>query len=226
MMTNLFSVFDPSTTILGWSINWVSTLLVFIWIPSIYWISPTSTNMIWQSIIEKLHSEFKTLIGSRKLNLGNSLIFISMFSLILFNNVLGLFPYIFTSTSHMVMTLSLSLPLWIAFMIYGWMNHNKHMFSHLIPQGTPGVLMPFMVYIELISNVIRPGTLAIRLSANMIAGHLLLTLLGNTGSSLSLIMLNILIITQILLLTLETAVAFIQSYVFAILVTLYSTETN
>lgn len=100
------------------------------------------------------------------------------------------------------------------------------MFSHLIPQGTPGPLIPFMVYIELISNIIRPGTLAIRLSANMIAGHLLLTLLGNTGVSLSLLILNVLIITQILLLTLETAVAFIQSYVFAILITLYSTETN
>lgn len=86
--------------------------------------------------------------------------------------------------------------------------------------------MPFIVYIELIRNVIRPGTLAIRLSANIIAGHLLLTLLGNTGSHLSLLIINILLITQILLLTLEAAVAFIQSYVFAILATLYSTETN
>jgi len=60
----------------------------------------------------------------------------------------------------------------------------------------------------------------------MIAGHLLITLLGNTGSSLSILILNFLIITQIILLTLETAVAFIQSYVFAILATLYSTETN
>lgn len=100
------------------------------------------------------------------------------------------------------------------------------MFSHLIPQGTPPILIPFMVYIELIRNVIRPGTLAIRLSANIIAGHLLLTLLGNTGSSMSVIILNLLLITQILLLSLETAVAFIQSYVFAILATLYSTETN
>lgn len=118
------------------------------------------------------------------------------------------------------------MPLWIGFIIYGWINHTQHIFSHLIPQGTPGVLIPFIVYIELIRNVIRPGTLAIRLSANIIAGHLLLTLLGNTGANLSLVIINLLIITQILLLTLETAVAFIQSYVFAILSTLYSTETN
>nr|UGS80351.1 ATP synthase F0 subunit 6 [Kaestneriella sp. KaspPE] len=225
-MTNLFSVFDPSTTIFSFSLNWLSTLLIFMFITPVYWIIPSQMNFIWNSITSILHKEFKTLIGSNPSNSGNTLIFISLFSLILFNNVLGLLPYIFTSTSHMTLTLTLSLPLWIAFMLYGWINHTQHMFSHLIPQGTPSILMPFMVYIELISNVIRPGTLAIRLSANMIAGHLLLTLLGNTGSSLSIIMLTILIITQILLLTLETAVAFIQSYVFAILSTLYSSETN
>nr|UGS80494.1 ATP synthase F0 subunit 6 [Paracaecilius japanus] len=226
MMTNLFSVFDPSTTIFNYSINWMSTLLLILFLPSIYWLAPSSLSLLWNNLISVLHNEFKTLIGPNKINYGNSLIFISLFSLIMFNNVLGLFPYIFTSTSHMVMTLTLSLPLWISFMLYGWINHTQHMFSHLIPQGTPSVLMPFMVYIELISNVIRPGTLAIRLSANMIAGHLLLTLLGNTGANLSLLLINLLIITQILLLTLETAVAFIQSYVFAILITLYSTETN
>lgn len=226
MITNLFSVFDPSTTIINLSLNWLRTFLVLLLIPSIYWLSPSSTNLIWNTIINKLHEEFKTLIGSSTINLGNSLIFISLFSLILFNNVLGLFPYIFTRTRHIVITLSLSLPLWIAFIIYGWLNHNKHIFRHLIPQGTPAILIPFIVYIELIRNVIRPGTLAIRLSANIIAGHLLLTLLGNTGRSISILILNILIITQILLLTLEAAVAFIQSYVFAILVTLYSTETN
>jgi F-type H+-transporting ATPase subunit a len=93
-----------------------------------------------------------------------------------------------------------------------------------VPQGTPGVLIPFIVLIETISNVIRPGTLAVRLSANIIAGHLLLTLLGNTGNHLSSILLSVLIFTQLLLLTLETAVAIIQSYVFTILSTLYSRE--
>jgi F-type H+-transporting ATPase subunit a len=86
--------------------------------------------------------------------------------------------------------------------------------------------MPFMVCIETIRNVIRPGTLAVRLSANIIAGHLLITLLGSTGPSISLVLLNVLIITQLLLLTLESAVAIIQSYVFAVLSTLYSRETQ
>jgi len=95
-----------------------------------------------------------------------------------------------------------------------------------VPQGTPAILIPFMVCIETIRNVIRPGTLAVRLTANIIAGHLLITLLGNTGPSLSIILVRFLVIGQIALLILESAVAIIQSYVFAVLRTLYSREVN
>jgi F-type H+-transporting ATPase subunit a len=84
--------------------------------------------------------------------------------------------------------------------------------------------MPFIVLIETVSNVIRPGTLAVRLAANIIAGHLLLVLLGNQGPSITFSLLRVLLVTQILLLTLERAVAIIQSYVFAVLATLYSRE--
>lgn len=100
------------------------------------------------------------------------------------------------------------------------------MLAHLVPVGTPGVLIPFMVLIETTRNIIRPGTLAVRLAANMIAGHLLLVLLGNQGPSMRSSILWVLIVTQILLLTLERAVAVIQSYVFAVLATLYSSEVN
>nr|ALO76135.1 ATP synthase F0 subunit 6 [Aphodius sp. APH01] len=222
MMTNLFSTFDPSTWFNS-SLNWLSTFLGLMFIPFMYWLIPSRYSFLWNKVIMSLHLEFKILLGKFK---GSTLMFISLFSMILFNNFLGLFPYIFTSTSHMSMTLSLALPLWLSFMIYGWINNTMHMLAHLVPQGTPPTLMSFMVLIETISNIIRPGTLAIRLAANMIAGHLLLTLLGNTGQSLSLILINILILTQLLLLLLESAVSIIQSYVFAILSTLYSSEVN
>nr|AXS66014.1 ATP synthase F0 subunit 6 [Coleoptera sp. 22 KM-2017] len=226
MMTNLFSIFDPSTSIMSLSLNWLSTLLFIIFIPQTFWIMPNRTNWIFTKTILSLHKEFKNLMKISNNYMGNSLIFMALFSLIMLNNFLGLFPYIFTSSSHLVFSLSLSLPLWISFMLFGWIKNTNHMFSHLIPQGTPPILMPFMVCIETISNLIRPFTLAIRLTANMIAGHLLMTLLGNTGPSMSILLMSILISTQILLIFLETAVAIIQSYVFAILSTLYSTETN
>nr|UKO31660.1 ATP synthase F0 subunit 6 [Limnophyes sp. YF-2022] len=223
MMTNLFSVFDPSTNIFNFSLNWLSTFIGLMLIPYTFWLLPSRINILWNSILITLYKEFKTLLGPNGA-VGSTFIFISMFTLILFNNFLGLFPYIFTSTSHLTMTLTLALPLWLSFMLYGWINHTQHMFTHLVPQGTPSVLMPFMVCIETISNIIRPGTLAVRLTANMIAGHLLLTLMGNTGNSLSTFLLSFLIMGQIALLVLESAVAIIQSYVFAILSTLYSSE--
>nr|WBK02866.1 ATP synthase F0 subunit 6 [Inocellia (Epinocellia) sp.] len=222
MMTNLFSVFDPSTTILNWSLNWLSSILGLIIIPNLFWVLPNRLYFIWTNILMKLNQEFKTLLGIK--NYKISMIFTSLFLFIMFNNLLGLFPYIFTSSSHMNFTLTLALPLWLSFMIYGWINNTNHMFTHLVPQGTPNILMPFMVCIETISNIIRPGTLAIRLAANMIAGHLLLTLLGNTGSSLMPIMISLLLLTQILLLMLEFAVSIIQAYVFSVLSTLYSSE--
>nr|AXS66024.1 ATP synthase F0 subunit 6 [Cobelura sp. KM-2017] len=224
MMTNLFSSFDPSTNF-NLSLNWTSSLIGLLIIPPMYWLIPSRFNYIWTKIIMTLHKEFKILIGNKN-SQGSTLIFISLFSFVLFNNLLGLFPYIFTSSSHMTLTLALALPLWMTFMIYGWINNTIHMFAHLVPQGTPPILMPFMVCIESISNIIRPGTLAVRLSANMIAGHLLLTLLGNTGPAMNMLLINFLIITQILLLILESAVSIIQSYVFAILSTLYSSEVN
>nr|YP_009327758.1 ATP synthase F0 subunit 6 [Asymmetricata circumdata]APB92609.1 ATP synthase F0 subunit 6 [Asymmetricata circumdata] len=224
MMTNLFSSFDPSTQ-MNFSLNWISISIGLIFLPSMFWMIPSRINMMWIKMYSILSNEFKIILKIKSMKTG-TLIFISLFSLILLNNFLSLFPYIFSSTSHLVLTLTLSLPLWLSFMIYGWINNTTHMFAHLIPQGTPSILMPFMVCIETISNIIRPGTLAIRLTANMIAGHLLLTLLGNTGSKLVFEMISLLLLFQCFLLILESAVAIIQSYVFSILSTLYSSEVN
>nr|YP_010417102.1 ATP synthase F0 subunit 6 [Paectes cristatrix]YP_010417111.1 ATP synthase F0 subunit 6 [Psimada quadripennis]USC54689.1 ATP synthase F0 subunit 6 [Paectes cristatrix]USC54698.1 ATP synthase F0 subunit 6 [Psimada quadripennis] len=225
MMSNLFSIFDPSTNLFHIPLNWLSAMLGIMFIPCSFWLIPNRHFFFWNFILSKLHNEFKTLLKNNYFQ-GSTFIFISMFSFVMFNNFLGLFPYIFTSTSHLTLSLSISLPLWLSFMLYGWINNSQHMFIHMIPQGTPAVLMPFMVLIETISNIIRPGTLAVRLTANMIAGHLLMTLLSGTGPSMSNYFIMFLVIIQILLLILESAVAIIQSYVIAILSTLYSSEVN
>nr|AGC22260.1 ATP synthase F0 subunit 6 [Prionotropis hystrix] len=222
-MSNLFSTFDPSTSMFNLPLNWSSTLLGLLIIPSLFWLTPSRINILWNKLNLTLHFEFKTLLGNKPFN-GMTFIFISIFIMMLFNNFMGLFPYIFTSTSHLTLTFSVALPMWLSFMLFGWINYTTHMFAHLVPQGTPPALMSFMVMIETISNIIRPGTLAVRLAANMIAGHLLLTLLGNTGPLISMNLISILIIGQMILLILESAVAMIQAYVFSILSTLYSTE--
>nr|ALO71236.1 ATP synthase F0 subunit 6 [Tychobythinus sp. 1 EF-2015] len=222
MMMNLFLSFDPSTNY--FYLNWLSSMLGLILTPYFYWLIPSRWNMTWLLIFNSLHKEFFILLNKDS-NKGTTLIFISLFSMIVYNNFLGLLPYIFTSSSHMIMNLSLALPLWVSFMLFGWFNNMNHMFIHMISQGTPFILMPFMVLIETISNIIRPLTLTIRLTANMIAGHLLMTLCGLMGPNLSL-MITLLIFMQMLLIILEMSVAIIQSYVFSILSILYYSETN
>nr|QDO72156.1 ATP synthase F0 subunit 6 [Pandalus japonicus] len=225
MMTNLFSGFDPSSGIMALSLNWASTLLGFFFMPYLFWGTPSRTSLWWSLILETLHKEFKTLLGDK--DQGTTLIFMGVFTVILFNNVLGLVPYVFTSTSHLAMSLAISLPLWAAFMTYGWFKKTKNMFAHLVPSGTPWTLMPLMVLIETVSNLIRPVTLCVRLSANMIAGHLLLTLLSSNGPIMSSTTSVLwLLVGQNLLLILEVAVSIIQAYVFTVLVTLYASELD
>nr|YP_009439680.1 ATP synthase F0 subunit 6 [Yanocephalus yanonis]ATG83153.1 ATP synthase F0 subunit 6 [Yanocephalus yanonis] len=215
-MTNLFSVFDPTTGIL--SLNWLS-LMIIMTIPQPFWNSPSKPMSMLMSITKKLTNE--TIMHLNKIE--PSIILVSMFLFILINNISGLLPYVFTSTAHLVVSLSLASSMWFSLMIYGWTKKTKSMFTHLVPVGTPYPLMPFMVLIESISNIIRPGSLAVRLSANMIAGHILMSLLGNNLIQNSTMMLLFMWLFMGLMMF-EMAVAFIQSYVFMTLSTLYSSE--
>merc|ERR1712169_94171 len=108
--------------------------------------------------------------------------------------------------------------------LFSMKNQYNRLFAHLVPTGTPGALIPVIVIIETVSNVIRPGTLSIRLAANMVAGHLLLTLLGSQGPNVRGLVFLCLIVALILLLILEVAVACIQAYVFTVLSSLYLNE--
>lgn len=224
MIINLFSVFDPSTS-MEFSLNWIRSIYILLFLPIIYWFIPSRWNIFLFLFIKFLLLEFKVLI-QKKNNIINLLIYISIFFFILLNNFIGIFNYIFTSTRHLVLRLSIALPLWISLIIYGWVNHTNHIFIHLVPSGTPSILIPFIVLIETVRNVIRPITLAVRLAANIIAGHLLITLISSTGSRLSIFILIFILLGQILLIILELSVAVIQAYVFSVLRTLYRTESN
>nr|YP_010180060.1 ATP synthase F0 subunit 6 [Anisopteromalus calandrae]QUX32906.1 ATP synthase F0 subunit 6 [Anisopteromalus calandrae] len=224
MMMNLFSIFDPSTSLM-FSLNWISSICIILLLPNLFWVIPSRWGFLIIWLLNYLMSEFYNLLNN-KMNNMNILLFISMFMMIMLNNFMGMFPYIFTSSSHLSFSMSLSLVLWVALMLFGWINFTNHMLTHLVPQGTPVLLMPFMVLIETISNLIRPITLSVRLSANMIAGHLLMTLISSTGTSLSVVMLVMMLLSQSILIILELSVSIIQAYVFTVLSTLYSTETN
>nr|YP_009652699.1 ATP synthase F0 subunit 6 [Dermacentor everestianus]QCF46393.1 ATP synthase subunit 6 [Dermacentor everestianus] len=221
MMNNLFLIFDPSTSF-NLSLNWLSLFMWFFVAPYYYWFSSSLFLISWKKFFSGFFQEIKNNLKPYKMK--NSLIITSIFLFILASNVLGLFPYIFTSSSHIVFTMFLAFPLWISMIIFLVMNKTNMIMAHLVPLGSPIFLSFFMVLIETVSNLIRPITLSVRLMANMISGHLLIHLL----SSISLFneMLFIMSIPlMMILIVLETAVAFIQSFVFAILVTLYINET-
>nr|YP_010596114.1 ATP synthase F0 subunit 6 [Rhynocoris marginatus]WAJ48446.1 ATP synthase F0 subunit 6 [Rhynocoris marginatus] len=222
MMSNVFSTFDPATS-MNLSFNWMSSIIVFM-IPSTFWLIPSRYNMITKILYSKLHAEFTAILGNS--NKAFSIVFISLFTFILMNNSIGLLPYVFTSSSHLTFTLALALPVWISIMIFGWINHTQHMFSHLVPEGTPGMLMPFMVCIETISNLTRPISLSVRLMANMVAGHLFMCMLGNYIVESSYTIFPMVMMVEIFLTLYEAAVALIQAYVFSMLSALYTKEVT
>nr|UYB78435.1 ATP synthase F0 subunit 6 [Alectorobius microlophi] len=222
MMTNLFSIFDPSSSN-NLSLNWLSTIMIIFLIPYSFWIIPSRIYFFWFLLTNYLIQELNSLFSKKKKKF--IILYMILFWFILSNNFMGLFPYIFTSTSHINLTTILAIPSWLALMLYGWINYTNHMFSHLVPNGTPMTLSIFMVLIETISNLIRPITLAVRLSANMISGHLLLCLLSNIMEMLPNLFFFITPF-MIILLILEMAVAIIQSYVFITLSSLYLNELN
>nr|AFY64198.1 ATP synthase F0 subunit 6 [Loxechinus albus] len=147
----------------------------------------------------------------------------SVFIIILSANVLGLFPYAFTATSHISLTYSLGFPIWMAVNILGFYLAFNSRLSHLVPQGTPSALIPLMVWIETLSLFAQPIALGLRLAANLTAGHLLIFLLSTAIWLLSSsLMVSIpIFIVFVLLFVLEIGVACIQAYVFTALVHFY-----
>nr|UYL27227.1 ATP synthase F0 subunit 6 [Alectorobius spheniscus] len=222
MMMNLFSIFDPSSSN-NLSLNWISTMFILMTTPYMYWLIPSRIQQIWFMITKYLILELKPIFSKNKFKF--IFWYVILFWFIFNNNFLGLFPYIFTSTSHINLTTFLALPFWLTLLLFGWINQTNYMFSHLVPQGTPMPLSMFMVLIETISNLIRPITLAVRLSANMISGHLLLCLLSTVIENIPNFF-TLILPFMVILLLLEMAVATIQSYVFMTLSSLYLNELN
>nr|YP_008593618.1 ATP synthase F0 subunit 6 [Ariomma lurida]BAN83599.1 ATPase subunit 6 [Ariomma lurida] len=142
-------------------------------------------------------------------------------------NMLGLLPYTFTPTTQLSLNMGLAFPLWLATVIIGMRNQPTEALGHLLPEGTPTLLIPILIVIETISLFIRPLALGVRLTANLTAGHLLIQLIATAAAVLLPLMPTVAILTATLLFLLtllEVAVAMIQAYVFVLLLSLYLQE--
>lgn len=222
MIRNLFSIFDPSTCIHTEELGWIATRLGLVIIPYSYWVASSRYLSLFHTLELIIFKEMKALLGDSKSMI--SLAFISIFFIVFMVNRVGLLPWVFTVSSHLVFSLTLVLPLWIAYFLWGWVKNTVHSLAHLVPLGTPVALISFIVLIESIRRLIRPLTLSIRLAANIIAGHLLLALMRGAIRVLSPISMVLVVLLQILLILLEAAVAIIQAYVITVLSALYIRE--
>jgi F-type H+-transporting ATPase subunit a len=152
----------------------------------------------------------------------------TLFMFILTVNFIGLIPYTFTVTSHIIVTAALAITVFLTVLLYGLYRHGLHFFNLFVPKGVPIYILPLIVFIEVLSFISRPISHSVRLFANMLAGHITLQVfasfiilmggamgaIGWAGGALPFAMIVILI-------ALETLVAFLQAYVFAILTCIY-----
>jgi F-type H+-transporting ATPase subunit a len=151
----------------------------------------------------------------------------SIFMFVLTLNMLGLIPYAFTVTSHIIVTAALALTVFFTVLIYGLVRHGLHFFNLFVPKGVPIYILPLIVAIEILSFLSRPISHSVRLFANMLAGHITLKVFasfiamlgafGAVGWAGAVLPLGL----TIALTALEMLVAFLQAYVFTILTCIY-----
>ncbi len=146
---------------------------------------------------------------------------LTLFLFVLFSNMIGMLPYSFTVTSHIIVTFALAIFVFIGVTIIGFIKHGIGYLKLFVPSGVPIVLMPIIVVIEIISYLSRPVSLSVRLFANMMAGHTMLKVFGGFVISLGLVGGWLPLGFSVALTGLEILVAFLQAYVFAILTCIY-----
>lgn len=147
----------------------------------------------------------------------------SLFLFILTCNLLGMIPYTFTVTSHIMVTFVMGATVFVGVTIIGFARHGLHFFSYFLPQGTPAAMAPLMVFTELFAYMVRPVSLSVRLAANMTAGHIVMKVIAGFVT-----MFPLFAIFPFALLTFLTGfeifVAVLQAYIFTILSCVYLSD--
>lgn len=189
----------------------------------------------WQSVMELL---FENLYGVVKDNIGKVggkyLPFIfTLFMFIGIMNLIGIVPYTFAPTAHIIVTMGLSVSIFLGVSLMGFRINGSDYLSMFMPAGSPMALAPFLVIIEIVSHFAKAVSLGVRLASNITAGHLLFSILSGfafdmiTSGSILFISLSIIPLAIILFISfLEIGVALIQAYVFSLLTTIYISDSE
>ena len=179
----------------------------------------------WQSLAEMSYEFCANLLRDTVGNEGRKYFpfIFALFMFILFGNMLGMVPYSFTFTSHIIVTFVMAIVVFVGVTILGFVKHGVHFFSFFVPPGVSLVMWPLMIPIEIISYLSRPISLAVRLFANMTAGHTMLKVFASFVPALGVAGIAPLAFATALT-GLEVLIAFLQAYVFTVLTCLYISD--
>nr|YP_004222145.1 ATP synthase F0 subunit 6 [Berthellina sp. TLT-2006]ABK92225.1 ATP synthase F0 subunit 6 [Berthellina sp. TLT-2006] len=217
MLSDLFSALDC---------NQAGKLSIFLWAIPLLTVSMFFTSNIWMQTFNKISLSMISLNSqtSQKKLLMLPLVLYALMTLLLTLNILGLVPFVYGPTSNIWVSAALALVLWSSLLSSGWTAFPVESAAHLAPSGAPGAFIPFLVLIEAISILIRPLTLTVRIIANISAGHIIMGLIANSLTSVTIIPYTLILFLHIGYNMFEVFVCVIQAYVFSLLVKLYSEE--
>ena len=189
---------------------------------------PSKLQLIIEKSIFFIGGIVKTSAGQNSVLLFPYML--ALFLFIMFGNVIGLFPFAFSFTSQIAVTIGMALIVFMSSIIIGLVKQGKHYFRHFCPEGIPGYLAPFVVVVELLSFMFRPISLGIRLFANMVAGHIMIDVIAGFAASMAgiaaLSVCSVIPVTvNILLNCFKVVVCVLQAYVFVVLSCMYLSES-
>lgn len=210
---DVFSSFDSQTRAV-----WIYSLItIVIVLQRNYWVGNSSVQRFVRFFKRFIWGVVDSRNGKHIRGFAPAITVI--FCILLVINLTGIIPYVFSVTRHLVWTLPLAMLTWLALLISGWVWDIKKASASLLPSGSPLYLAPLLVIIEVISLIIRPITLSVRLAANISAGHLIIALIGSY-----LIQYNSLLFVVAGYFIFEFGICIIQAYVFVLLLALYAND--
>lgn len=225
MIIDIFSSFDPiifNNSLLN-NLIWLSLIVAIIIIPSLFSISHKKITLtkIMRVSLTQIQQKSKTLTFSKTL-------LPTLFTLLIITNIIRLIPSSIPISSHLIVTITLGIPIWIISITSSFKKNAVVTMSNLVPQGSPLWLAFVLVLIELIRTLVRPITLSFRLAANITAGHIILSLISITTASSTRYLSSYTSITALIISSFytrfEIAIATIQAFIFILLLTLYLNE--
>lgn len=218
----------------GYDISFTNSSLVMVSvsaliISSLTWSILRSKSLIPSRMQAAAELTYNFILDTTNKNIGPEgykfvpLIF-SLFSFVLLSNALSMLPYSFTVNSHIIVTFALATLIFISVTVTGFIKHGKHFLTIFLPSGVPSWLAPLMIVIELFTYLARPIILALRLAANMTAGHILLKVIAGFIMSLSLAFKFLPILLVTVLCGFELFISLLQAYIFTILACVYISD--